>query len=129
MPFSLRYLHFDLSTGHEDDRWSLDAMASVSAPQWPALQEEVCRVLGWLHATHPHTQGPAEEGGLWDVALHASQERSQSIDLHFDPASGRLHGQAQPGDVWRHSLSLTLSLEPGLAQAVCEAFGLTNDAV
>jgi hypothetical protein len=122
----LRYLHFDVSLG-SDERQSLDAMASVTHAQWPALSAEVCLVLGWLHQAFAHQQGPAEEGGAWDVALHASIEHSQAQDVQFDPQRLSLQLRPTAAQVQRYSLSLTLSAEPEVVAGLSAEFGLALD--
>lgn len=62
----LQYLMFDASDDGEG-HGSWEAMASVRAPQVPALQEEVQTVLAWTKANRPGPRGPMEEGGVWDV--------------------------------------------------------------
>lgn len=120
----LRLLHFDLSSDTEE-RQCLEAMASVGERHWPALQAEVCQVLGWLHQHFASLHGPAEEGGAWDADLQSSTERSQTLALVFDPATAQLRPHPQPsalGETVRHTLTLTVSAAPEVAQALAEAF-------
>lgn len=62
----LQYLIFDASDdGHGNGSW--EAMASVRAPQLPALQTEVQQLLDHMDRNSPGPRGPLDEGGLWDV--------------------------------------------------------------
>ena len=67
------YLDFDTS---EDEHGcgSLEAMASVPAPQVAAVQAEIQQVLDWAHATFPGLQAPLDEGGEWDYQVHQQAE-------------------------------------------------------
>jgi len=115
----LNYLHFDLSdAGGDDTPVSLDAMASVTAAHWPALQAELAQVLAWAHAQFPDGPGPLDEGHDWDMDLQATQERSRADRLRFDAASGQLLSQLGETELVRHSVSLLLSGTP----AFCSAF-------
>lgn len=126
----LRYLTFDVSDS-TDERVTLDAMASVGPAQQPALHAEVAQVLGWLHRHHGQHQGPAEDGGLWDADLQGSIERVSPLQLSFDPRSSQLlshlHSQPGPGEVQRHSINLSLTLAPELANALRAEFGLDDE--
>ena len=69
----MRYLTFDLS----DDAagiTTLDAMASTTAEQHPAVLAEVKQVLDWAWQRFPHTHGPADEGMDWDHDLQVTVE-------------------------------------------------------
>lgn len=115
----LNYLHFDRSdAGGDDTPASLDAMASVTAAHWPALQTELAQVLAWAHAQFPQGPGPLDEGHDWDLDLQATQERSRADRLHFDVASGELRSQLDGAELLRHSVRLLLSGTP----AFCSAF-------
>lgn len=65
----LQYLIFDASEDGEGNG-SWEAMASVRAPQWPAVLNEVRRVLAWAEAHNPGPRGPLEDGGVWDADEH-----------------------------------------------------------
>ncbi len=70
---SLQYLMFDASDDGEGNG-SWEAMASVRAPQLPALRAEVQAVLAWAQAHSPGQRGPLEEGGVWDADQHTQTE-------------------------------------------------------
>lgn len=126
MSQTLRFLQFDRSSDAHG-QLTLEAMASVGADRWPQLCAEVAQLLGWLHDLPGVAQGPLEEGGLWDVALDGSLERSQPMALAFAPEQARLEAQPLPGEVLRYSLSLSLSLAEPIGQALCEHFGIGQD--
>lgn len=119
---ALRFLHFDLS-GDVCERITLDAMASVAAPHWPALQAEVCGLLAWLHREHGDQQGTQEDGGAWDVHVRGSIERSQDMAFEFVETVAQLRGQVESGERVRHTLEICLSVSPWLAEALDAEFG------
>ena len=121
----LNFLVFD-SSDDADGRVCLEAMASVSAAQLPALQAELAAVLRWCEA-HGGPRGPVDEGGAWDVSLHGSQERHRAEDWDWDSRSGRWTLQAQGPEAVRHTVTLTLIGSPDWAQALTAAFGLNAD--
>ena len=67
------YLDFDTS---EDEHGyaSLEAMASVLAPQVAAVQAEIQQVLDWAQAAFPDLQAPLDEGGEWDFQVQQQPE-------------------------------------------------------
>lgn len=65
----LQYLIFDASDDGEG-HGSWEAMASVRAPQVPAVLAEVRSVLDWADANSPGPFGPLDDGGLWDADHH-----------------------------------------------------------
>ena len=65
----LQFLIFDASDDGEGNG-SWEAIASVRAPQLPALRAEVQSVLTWASANNPGPRGPLDEGGVWDVDEH-----------------------------------------------------------
>lgn len=69
----MQYLDFDTS---EDEHGyaSLEAMASVPAPQVAAVQAEIQQVLDWAHAAFPGMQAPLDEGGEWDFQVQQQPE-------------------------------------------------------
>ena len=69
----LHYLMFDASDDGEGNG-SWEAMASVRAPQLPAVYGEVEQVLAWAAAHSPGPRGPLEEGGVWDADPHTQTE-------------------------------------------------------
>ena len=69
----MHYLTFDLSDDTEGVA-TLDAMASTSAEQHPAVMAEVQQVLDWAWHRFPHTHGPVEDGMDWDHDLQVSVE-------------------------------------------------------
>ncbi len=126
MSQTLRFLHFDCS---EDSAGlaSFEAMASVGAAQWPALQAEVAAVLDWAHQGFAGVRGPLEEDGDWDYDLHASLETVAALELDYDPAARRLACRAANDGLPRYTLTLTLGGTPGFAQALRERFDLGDD--
>ncbi len=69
----LQYLIFDASDDGEGNG-SWEAMASVRAPQLPALRAEVQGLLDWMDANNPGPRGPLDEGGVWDVDTHTQTD-------------------------------------------------------
>lgn len=65
----LQFLIFDASDDGEG-HGSWEAMASVRAPQVPAVLNEVQRVLAWAEANSPGPFRPLDDGGLWDADHH-----------------------------------------------------------
>lgn len=126
MSQTLRFLHFDCS---EDSAGlaSFEAMASVGAAQWPALQAEVAALLDWAHQGFAGVRGPLEEDGDWDYDLHASLETVVALELDYDPAARRLAGGPVGEGLPRYTLTLTLGGTPGFAQALRERFDLGDD--
>jgi hypothetical protein len=69
----LQYLIFDASDdGGDIGSW--EAMASVRAPQLPAVLAEVQTVLDWAQANSPGPRGPLDEGGVWDADHHTQTD-------------------------------------------------------
>lgn len=117
---SLDYLDFDHS-GDAEGHGSFDAMAAVAPTQWPALQAEVVRLLGWAEREF----GPAaalDEGGEWDYELQAVRETS--VPLRVQYAAGSLSLRDAGAGVPRITLSLTLSGTPAFCEALRLAFDL-----
>ena len=126
MSKTLRYLQFDCS---EDGNGlvSFEAMASVGAAQWHALQAEVAAVLDWAHRGYAGVRGPLDDDGDWDYDLHAHQETVATLELDYDPMSRRLSGRTLADGIARYSLTLTLGGTAGFAEALRERFGLDAD--
>ncbi len=126
MSQTLRFLQFDCS---EDSAGlaSFEAMASVGAAQWLALQAEVAAVLDWAHHGFAGVRGPLEEDGDWDYDLHASLETVAALELDYDPAARRLACHATSDGLPRYTLTLTLGGTPGFALALRERFALGDD--
>ena len=62
----LQYLIFDASDdGQGNGSW--EAMASVRAPQLPAVRAEVQKVLARAAANSLGPRGPLDDGGAWDA--------------------------------------------------------------
>jgi len=119
---ALRFLQFEASEA-DDGSAGFDAMASVAAAHWPALQAELAAVLAWCGAQFPSGPGPLDEGADWDLALQAHEERSRAVDLRWDAGRGALAATPLPGETLRHALSLTLSGTPAFAEAFRQRFG------
>lgn len=105
---NLRYLVFDFSED-PDGVGSFDALASVGAGHWPALQAEVAQVLDWARRDWGEPS-PVDEGGAWDAEVQETQEA--------EPVAG--------GVQTRYTLSLTLCGSPAFCAAVRERFGLDD---
>jgi hypothetical protein len=69
----LQYLIFDANDDGEGIG-SWDAMASVRAPHWAAVQAEVQGVLTWAEAHSPGPRGPLDDGGAWDADQHTQTD-------------------------------------------------------
>lgn len=69
----LQYLIFDASDDGEGSG-SWEAMASVRAPQLPAVLAEVQTVLDWIGANSPGPRGPLDERGVWDADQHTQTD-------------------------------------------------------
>jgi hypothetical protein len=112
----LDWLDFDYS---EDDQGhgSFDAMASAAPAQWPALQAEVLRVLGWADASFGPAQ-PLDDGGEWDFELQGVREVATTLAVQWQPGADALQLQAGATGEPRVTLSLTLTGTP----AFCDAF-------
>lgn len=101
----MQFLNFEASEdGH--GLVCLEAMASTSAAQHPAVMAEVAQVLDWAWQAFPHSHGPLDEGMDWQHELQQQVE-----------AGG-----------W-HSVSLTLAGTPQFMAAFQAAFpnALLND--
>lgn len=114
---TLRLLDFDPSED-TDGHGTFDAMATVGAALWPALQAEVARVLGWAQAHFPDGPAPLDEGGDWDCLLQGVEAREQPLAVVFDPARAALQITPEGPAQLRHTLTLTLTGTP----AFCAAF-------
>lgn len=126
MSQNLRFLHFDCSDD-SSGLASFEAMASVGAAQWPALQAELAQVLDWAHHGFAGVRGALEDDGDWDYDLHASLETVATLELDYDPDSRRLASHALADGVLRYTLTLILSGTPGFAEALRERFDLAAD--
>jgi hypothetical protein len=118
---SLQFLIFDVSEdahGHA----CLDALASATPGQLPALLAEVARVLDWAHAEFPDGPGDLDEGASWNLELQSRLERSQDEQLHYDLAQRQFHRQPGGPASERHSVSLTLSGTAAFCQAWRQRF-------
>src|SRR6476646_8591684 len=69
----LHYLIFDASDDGEG-HGSWEAMASVRAPQLPALQAELQSVLAWAESHAPGPRGTLDDGGVWDADVHTQTD-------------------------------------------------------
>ena len=68
MRTALDYLIFDYSEDEEGSA-TWDAMATVTADRWPALQAEVLQVLHWAEQQFPRQRGALDEGAAWDFDI------------------------------------------------------------
>ena len=119
----LRFLDFDCSDDG-DGLFTFDAMASVAASDWPALQAEVTRVLDWAHRGFAGVRGALDEDGDWDYDLQGGQETLAPLLLDFEASAGHLACRVQPPMPPRYTLSLTLSGTSAFAAALSECFAL-----
>ncbi|MCD2511624.1 hypothetical protein [Comamonas endophytica] len=117
----LDYLDFDYS---EDDEGTAtwDALASVTAERVPALVAEVEQLLRWASRTFAGRRGPIEEGGEWDLDLHAQQDDGRPLAIGFDEASGHLRLGTVPGQ--RVTLGLTLSASTAFSEAMRRRYAI-----
>lgn len=122
---TLRYLHFEYSED-ETGCGSFEAMASVVASHWTALQTEILHVLNWATHHYPGTQGPLAEDGDWDFDLQAHLETSSTLDLQYAPEQHCLHSQLRTDPLQRYNVVLTLSGTQGFAEALRERFALDD---
>lgn len=83
-----------------DELTVLEWLASTRAAQHAAALAEAQQLLDWARQHHGAEQGPAEEGGAWDHDLQVQAE----------------------ADGW-HSVALTLTCRPDIAEACLAAFG------
>lgn len=104
----LNYLDFDYSED-ADGTGTLDAMASVSPAQVPALHAEISAVLAWAHGQWPEACAPLEDGGVWHYDLQGSQESSVPLALLYDEAAGTIHSTAGTPGPPRTTITFTLS--------------------
>ncbi|RYY98602.1 MAG: hypothetical protein EOO24_18305 [Comamonadaceae bacterium] len=117
------YLAFDASED-ADGHGSFDAMASVTAAQWPALEAEVLQVLAWAETTFPHARGPLDDGGAWDYELQAVEEVATTLDVEVDVGGAGLQVRRGATGAPRTTLSLTLSGDAQFRAAFSAAFDL-----
>ena len=69
----MSYLIFDASDdGGGTGSW--EAMASVRAPDVPAVLAEVQHVIDWAEAHAPGPRAPLDDGGAWDADVHTRQD-------------------------------------------------------
>lgn len=120
---SLKFLDFDYSES-VDGVGTLEAMATVDERHWPALQDEVQRVLHWCTQEFAGVRGPVDEDGDWDFDLHGSRERIAPLHLVFDAEGGQLEWTQGQGIQERFSVTLTLSGGPAFCQGLSERFGV-----
>ena len=69
----MHYLNFDLAEV-ADGVCALEAMASTTAAQHPAVMAEVRQVLDWAWREFPDTHGPIDDGMAWDHDLQVTIE-------------------------------------------------------
>lgn len=124
----LRFLDFDHAED-TDGHHTFEAMAVVSAVQWPALQAEVQAVLRWAGEHFPAGPQPLDDGGDWDADLHGALETVQPLvfDLTSAAQADGLRAQPQGQAQQRHSLTFTVSGTAAFAAAWHDAWGDTAD--
>jgi hypothetical protein len=121
----LNYLVFD----HSEDTQGVhtfEAMASVGPAHWPAVQAEVAAVLDWAHRRFDGQRGAIDEGADWDFELQGLHEVASVDELMFDEGSGRLRSRLGAPGQPRHTATLTLTGSDHFAQALQEAWGLSD---
>jgi hypothetical protein len=105
---ALQFLEFDFSDDTEGVG-VFDAMASVNASAWPALQQEIATLLNWAHTHFPSGPGNLEDGAEWSYELSGSVETSSDLGLRYDAAGQRFLTHPGPATAVRHAVNLTLS--------------------
>ena len=100
----MHYLTLDLSD-NASGITTIEALASTSAAEHPAVMAEVQQVLHWAWAHFPGTHGPVDDGMDWDHDL-----------------------QVQVEDGGWHAVVLTLAGSPRFAEAFVAAFGDPQEA-
>lgn len=105
---ALHFLEFDFSDDTEGVG-VFDAMASVHAKAWPALQAEVAALLDWAYDTFPSGPGDSEDGAEWNYELSGSVETSADLALRYDPTRRGFLTQPGPTTAVRHAINFTLS--------------------
>lgn len=124
MSQALEYLVFDVSDD-ADEVHTFDAMASVWPAQWAALEAEWRAVLHWGRR-HFGSEGPLDEGALWDVDVQAWIESTPVRPLALDTErAGLASGEALPPDQ-RCTLTLSLSGGAEFAAALRQQFDLLD---
>jgi hypothetical protein len=121
--FTLDWLDFDYSEDAQG-HGSFDAMASVTAAELPALQQELARVLDWAHREFAGLRAPLDDGGDWDFELQGLQEVPAPLDVRWDEGAGRLELRPGAPGAPRITLSLTLTGTPAFCDAFRRAFAL-----
>ena len=116
MPQPLHYLVFDLSED-ADGTTTWDAMASVNAERVPALAAEAQAVLRWAQAQFG-PGAPLDEGGAWDLDLHAQDDAGQPLSVTWHAATAEL--QLIPAPQGRTTLTLAIGGGEAFAQALRE---------
>ena len=119
---ALDYLDFDFS-GDADGGGSFEAMASVPATHWPALQAQVVQVLDWAVRAFG-APAAVDEGGEWDYALHGVRESSTPLVVVYAPGARELQLRAGADDPARMTLTLTLSGTEAFCASFRQAFAL-----
>ena len=117
---TLDYLIFDYS---EDDEGTAtwDAMATVRADRWPALEAEVLHVLCWADHQFPQQRGAIDEGAAWDFDLSTQSEQGADWRVEADlPARALRYAPLDARDTI--TLTLTLSGRGAFADAFARTF-------
>ncbi|RYY92643.1 MAG: hypothetical protein EOO24_28565 [Comamonadaceae bacterium] len=120
---ALAYLDFDFSEDAEG-LGSFDAMASVTAAQWPALQAEVLGVLAWADDAFPYARAPLDEGGSWDYELQGVEEVATTLAIEVDVQGAGLRVTRGATGAPRTTVSLTVSGNVQFCDAFRNAFGI-----
>lgn len=116
---ALDYLDFEYSED-EDGNGTWDAMASVPAPRWGALLDEVARVLHWASHEFRGQRAPLDDGGDWDFDLSAQDDdNGRALRIRWDSAARAIDAQAPQADGYT-TLTLTLTGNPGFGDALRE---------
>ena len=116
---ALDYLDFEYSED-EDGNGTWDAMASVPAPRWPALLDEVGRVLHWASHTFRGQRAPLDDGGDWDFDLSAQDDdNGRALRIQWNHSTQAIDAETpQPGGYT--TLTLTLTGNPAFGDALRE---------
>lgn len=122
MRTTLDYLIFDYSED-EDGCATWDAMATVPADRWPALQAEVLQLLHWADQQFPQQRGALDEGAAWDADVSLASANGQDLcpTLQGQPLALQ-HRAFPPAEAV--TLTLTLTGRPAFTDALLRAFDL-----
>jgi hypothetical protein len=126
MVLKLSFLWFE-TTDNGDDTVTLEAVASVSPTQVPALLGEVTQVLAWAYRQFPGGPQPLDEGGEWDLLLQAQVNDLAPFDLPHSPTTGHVLWAPTPSTQGWVCVTFTVAGCQAFAQAWAQAAPPTTD--